>query len=71
MKKTVIAFFCLLGSAPLVVAEAGPAQTAILEKYATEAKAADPSFSGFSGECVSAWNKDPVSGVIGVQTRPH
>jgi hypothetical protein len=21
--------------------------------------------------CVSAWNKDPVSGVIGVQTRPH
>jgi putative DNA primase/helicase len=22
-------------------------------------------------ECVSAWNKDPVSGVIGVQTRPH
>jgi hypothetical protein len=22
-------------------------------------------------ECVSAWNKDPVSGVIGVQTGPH
>ncbi len=21
--------------------------------------------------CVSAWNKDPVGGVIGVQTRPH
>ncbi len=21
--------------------------------------------------CVSAWNKDPVSGVIGVQTGPH
>jgi len=21
--------------------------------------------------CVSAWNKDPVGGVIGVQTGPH
>jgi hypothetical protein len=25
----------------------------------------------FALTCVSAWNKDPVSGVIGVQTRPH
>ncbi len=50
MKKTVIVVLSLLGSAPLAVAEAGPAQTAILEKYAGEAKSADPSFSGFSGE---------------------
>jgi len=26
---------------------------------------------GSGGMCVSAWNKDPVSGVIGVQTGPH
>jgi cytochrome c peroxidase len=50
MKKTAIALLCLIGSAPLTLADAGPAQTAILEKYTTEAKAADPSFSGFSGE---------------------
>jgi len=28
-------------------------------------------FSSSNIECVSAWNKDPVSGVIGVQTGPH
>jgi cytochrome c peroxidase len=50
MKNTIIAFLFLLCSAPLVAAEAGPAQTAMIEKYAAEAKAADPSFSGFSAE---------------------
>ncbi len=50
MKKSVTALLCVLFSTPFVSAEAGPAQMAILEKYASEAKAADPSFSGFSGE---------------------
>ncbi len=50
MNKTIIAFLFLTSSAPLAVAEAGPAQPAILEKYAAEAKASDPSFSGFSRE---------------------
>jgi hypothetical protein len=26
-----------------------------------------PLFDGLSLDCVSAWNKDPVSGVIGIQ----
>jgi hypothetical protein len=31
----------------------------------------DPNFSGiYVPECESAWNKDPVLGVIGVQTGP-
>ncbi len=50
MTKAAVAFLILAGSAPLAGAEAAPAQLAILEKYATEAKATDPSFGGFSGE---------------------
>jgi hypothetical protein len=30
----------------------------------------DDVFLDLDPECVSAWNKDPVSGVIGVQTGP-
>jgi hypothetical protein len=49
MKKAAFVFLCLTLSAPLAHA-AGGAQADVLAKYAAEAKAADPSFSGFSGE---------------------
>jgi hypothetical protein len=48
--RTTIALACLLGSTLLALAAVGPAQKAVLERYAADARAADPSFSGFSAE---------------------
>jgi mono/diheme cytochrome c family protein len=45
-----IAMAFLLASAMLAVAAMGAAQKAVLESYATDAKAADASFAGFSAE---------------------
>ena len=50
MTRTMIALASLLGSAMLAGAATGAAQKAVLQSYATDAKALDPSFSAFSAE---------------------
>jgi hypothetical protein len=50
MKKAALVFLCLSLPAPLALAAAGTAQKPVLDQYLGEAKAADPSFSGFSAE---------------------
>ena len=50
MMRTLFALAALFAAATPIPASAGPAQNVILERYATEAKAAVPSFAGFSGQ---------------------
>ena len=50
MTKTMAMFTCLFALSAPALAAAGPAQAIILERYATEAKAAVPSFGGFSAQ---------------------
>ncbi len=50
MNYATIALICLTGLAPAALAAPGPGQKQVLDQYTTEAKAADPSFPGFSAE---------------------
>jgi hypothetical protein len=50
MKKAAFIVLCLTLPAPLALAAAGSPQKQVLDQYMSEAKAADPSFAGFSGE---------------------
>jgi hypothetical protein len=50
MTRTPFALAALCVAAMPIPVVAGPAQNVILDRYATEAKAAVPSFAGFSGQ---------------------
>ena len=50
MTKLTIILGCLVCSASLALAATGPAQQRVLDQYATQAKAADPGFRGFSAD---------------------
>jgi cytochrome c peroxidase len=48
--KTALIALCLLASTSLALAAAGAAQQKVLDQYATQAKAADAAFAGFSAD---------------------
>jgi hypothetical protein len=48
MNRSRLILACLLSGLPTAGAVAGGAQQQVLDQYAAEARAADPSFSGFS-----------------------
>jgi cytochrome c peroxidase len=50
MKPALLAAVVLAGTLGTLPSHAGPTQTAVLETYAAQAKAAEPGFAGFSVE---------------------